>query len=362
MAYKYSVRDVKDKMNESRWGDYLRRVNGGFDGPVHTLGRSKKYDCPICSAGGGFRLTNKKNTGGDIGAWCDSCGSYTDALAIAMKIKGQSLNDVLHDVIHYLGQDLPMLEVKKRDYSKTIIAMRRLWSSASTTPSPEALKYYNFRGLKPLTSPSVKYIDSRVNRYGAVILDDGKPLKLASIVLAMTDGSGIGTLIRIFLNADGSRADQRIFNLAEAQGLKPKSVQSKPFDYTCKDDIEGCGIRLGKAEGTVYVCEGYETGLAVAEIADSSSVIACSSAHYLASVELPERVNQLVICADKDKSGAGAAGANALAEKYKHLDVVIKYPSIAIGEKKGVDFADELMSLGTDKSSGEFLSNRYKVE
>jgi hypothetical protein len=192
---------------------------------------------------------------------------------------------------------------------------------------------------------------------------NGKPLldgkggwkTWAAIVGRVSSSSGWMGLQRIYLTKDGQKADEEIRLTAEENGLigdfHGKSMLSI-------NGMVGGAVRLGKAGKVLAVGEGIETMLAVSiGLVGFMSVAAAGTATLLNSMEIPDRVERLLIFADKDVNDAGLNAAEALREKQRHLrEVEILMPDMAIPDgKKGIDWLD---SLNQDANVLSTLINR----
>jgi hypothetical protein len=72
----------------------------------------------------------------------------------------------------------------------------------------------------------------------------------------------------------------------------------------------GGAVRLANpntADGLLGICEGIETGLAAMQLAPGLAVWAALSTSGMRAIEIPESIKNVVILADKDETGEGAA-------------------------------------------------------
>ena len=98
--------------------------------------------------------------------------------------------------------------------------------------------------------------------------------------------------------------------------------------------VSGGAVRLAKARGTLAVTEGIETGLAVMTATDIPTWAALS-ASGMASLAVPDELDELVICADFDEAGIDAA--ESLARRMNHRVPTVR---VAIPDTYGEDWAD----------------------
>ena len=103
-----------------------------------------------------------------------------------------------------------------------------------------------------------------------------------------------------------------------------------------------CAVRLAEPEEHLIVCEGLETGLAIAGECDIA--VWCSlTAGNMERIAIPPQVTRVVIAADKDRSGRGELAANAFAQRFEGIRVQIATPPGPIAEgSKGQDWLDEI--------------------
>lgn len=102
--------------------------------------------------------------------------------------------------------------------------------------------------------------------------------------------------------------------------------------------VTGGAVRLGKASpaSPLPLTEGIETALAC-QISTSWPAWACLSAHGIAAVVLPSDAQQVVIAADNDAAGLGAAARAA--ERFEAEGRAVR---IAAPPVPGTDWADVL--------------------
>jgi phage/plasmid primase-like uncharacterized protein len=101
--------------------------------------------------------------------------------------------------------------------------------------------------------------------------------------------------------------------------------------------VKGGAVRLRTHAATLAICEGIETGLAVSQ-SMCISVWCALSASNLPNVNLPDDVQNVVICADHDIAGLQAA--ERAATRYQNEGRAV---SVATPPEPGQDFNDLLM-------------------
>jgi P4 family phage/plasmid primase-like protien len=129
-------------------------------------------------------------------------------------------------------------------------------------------------------------------------------------------------------------------------GGEPRKRADGPWGEAKKarGPIGGGAVRLSpidRGNGVLLLCEGIETGLALAA-ATGYGVWACVSANGLQTLalrpadvdRLTGRVKRIIIAGDTDRSGTGQraarAAAAAIAEAHPHLAVCIALPSLDV--------------------------------
>lgn len=186
-----------------------------------------------------------------------------------------------------------------------------IWNHAAPAAGTLAEAYLAWRGILPPFPPDI--------RFQRLHCDDLGPLPC--LVAAVRDVAGEPTGIqRIWLAHDGR---------GKAKVERPKRSLGT---------VKGGAIRLGEldASGVVTVCEGPEDGLSLREMLGGPVWVA-AGASFLAAMQFPADVQAVVIAADNDPAGEGAARDAALAFAGRGLSVRIVRP--LAGFK---DFNDEL--------------------
>ena len=217
-------------------------------------------------------------------------------------------------------------------------AIEAVWNASLSLTQKEslaipALKYLRSRGICPRDGwgsnalrvhPGLTYFDAQDQLVGI----------FPCLVAAIKDPQGrLVTLHRTYLSVDGRKAKVDVV----------KKIMPVPNGQT----IKGGAIRLGDPTDTLGVAEGIETALSVSRLTHQVcwSVI---SEGGMRTFEIPEGIKNLVIYADKDRSGVGRKAASELANKAKArgINVTIKEPPMPIpAGAKGVDFNDYLRRI-----------------
>jgi putative DNA primase/helicase len=151
--------------------------------------------------------------------------------------------------------------------------------------------------------------------------EDGQRTYHPAMVAQVDNPSGRAvTLHRTYLTLDGRKTDVP----------SPKKLMSPAIPGATR----GGAIRLYPAGETLAVTEGIESALAV-RLATGLRVWAGICAGGMARLIVPPEVHLIVICADHDSAGLGAARALARRLLAEHRRVKMLTPNI-----QGADWAD----------------------
>ncbi len=153
-------------------------------------------------------------------------------------------------------------------------------------------------------------------------------------------GSKFPAMIAAVVDRDGAFLGvHQTFVARDGHGKAPVDTAKKMLG-----PIRGGAVRLGPLSRKIAVTEGIETGLAVAN-ATGLTVWAALSGGGIANLELPDGVEEVVVCADNDANHVGIEAANKLAERLHPLGVVV-HGTMPL--EVGTDFADMLLSHGVE--------------
>ena len=256
----------------------------------------------------------------------DGAASYQKSLWMVRKVDSPA---------EQAEKDRKRREDEEREAVPKREAIEAVWNASLSLTRKEslaipALKYLCSRGICPRDGwgsnvlrvhPGLTYFDAQDKLVGI----------FPCLIAAVKDPQGrLVTLHRTYLSADGRKAKVDVV----------KKIMPVPNGQT----IKGGAIRLGEPTDTLGVAEGIETALSVSRLTHQVcwSVI---SEGGMRTFEIPFGIKNLVIYADKDRSGVGRKAALELAKKAKArgINVKVKEPpmSIPVGAK-GVDFNDYL--------------------
>lgn len=173
---------------------------------------------------------------------------------------------------------------------------------------------------------------------------DTKLLTPALIVPIRNIDNEISAIARIFLDKNGNQLNTTYENiLGEIKKAAPKLNFGGMKDagvMISKTDFKGSDV--------VYIAEGIETALSVAEAIPHQTIFASLSVSHLQNMPIPKNTQKIILCADED--GASANSERALiktANRYceRGYTVQIAYPSRVPNLDK-TDFNDVLKDAG----------------
>jgi putative DNA primase/helicase len=300
---------------------------------------NKHGPCPLGCQGETnkrFRFDNKGNRGTFI---CNSCGAG-DGVRLISLFKGwsdaETFKQMKGDSVVLESKKKPFLAPveKPKDVVKLKAKLQALWDACLPIKGTPAELYLQRRvpGLDISTistsmrfHPALEYWEQVSKGKWEVT---GRHPALVARVVGM-DGIPF-TLHRTFLTKDGYKA-------------QVEEVKKQMESYR---KLSGEAIRLNVAKGNsrvLLVAEGIETGFAVATSTDNKHEV-WSGMNYsnLAKLQIPDRFEKVIICADRDKIGKqgfrpGEHGAELLAERIRASG---KNALIRVPKDEGVDFCD----------------------
>jgi len=163
-------------------------------------------------------------------------------------------------------------------------------------------------------------------------------------------------LTRIFLNPDGSQYK------AVYQDEQGKTQKANPKLSLGSMGQGGVVVQAGLDPRTLWVAEGVETALSVAQAKPTQTVIASLSLSRFKSIGIQPGVERVVICADHDGQDANSyKSVVAAAEHYlkQGLQVFIAMPYGVEGQKQ--DFNDVLKQGGLSRVQ-EVLDQKREIK
>jgi putative DNA primase/helicase len=167
---------------------------------------------------------------------------------------------------------------------------RRLLRESHPAADTLAQNYLRSRGLTMRVPPSLRFHSNLRHPTGA---------KFPAMVGCVQNCIGqIVAIHRTFLNKDGSGK----------ANVQPAKMMLGP--------CVGCAVRFAKPASVIAIAEGIETALSIAQACPHLAVWAALSAPGIRALQLPEVVQELIICADNDPNGTGERAAKAAAMRF----------------------------------------------
>lgn len=312
-----------------RWSEIIRSLAPHLSSMVE---RERRHGpCPLCGGKDRARCHNDFQESG--GVLCGQCGGGADGLATLQWGNDWSFREALEAVASYLGltsgnTPTPRLpEPKpqpKKDWALERKRLEKIWEQSE--PNIFRLdEYFGSRGISIFTPPTLR-LHSSLSYY-----HKGSPVSYPCMIAQIILDDEIVGLHRTWLDPDG---------FGKAPCSQPKKT------WKCADSMTGGAIRLYDIERgkPLILTEGLETALAAGEIT-GLSVWSCVNSSMLEKVKLPENIESVIICGDKDRNGAGQRAAEKLAERLisEGREVKISSPPMEIPDgEKGVDWLDFL--------------------
>jgi putative DNA primase/helicase len=345
MSDPMTPREMKSRVNQS---DMLVALSPSMTLAVEKIG--KHVPCPVHGGKDGFRVKHA-NDGALLGI-CNSChdGKWLDVYDLIAWINGGSLAETFRACQDYAGNDRlavrPRLQVRPdKPDSKKYKNIVETWERGNPIAdgSPQCL--YLQRRLRQefrwefdaLRSSALPYWDYSGD---GVVCSGVFPVILAKVT---DEQDNLINVHRIYLTTDGDKA-----SVSSPKKMMPSYLAGNTLGCTVKLSSEAKGEKL-------YCCEGVETGIAIFNgLAKKSEVWCALTAGSLKRLTIPDWVNELMICADKDHSGTGEQAANVLAQSFLGAEqstrkVKILTPTIPIPcGLKGVDWLDQLSMEAVD--------------
>lgn len=326
--YKINAKSVKEQAS-GKWLEILPLLDARLADAVARAG--KHVPCPIHGGKDGFRLyANDANGGGA----CNTCGTFADGFAVLQWLQGISFYSAISEVSAVLSGNVPThektqntsiheaIKPKKNDY---IGAIKYLLDTSSKSPNQAAKQYYINRGIGlsvNFITASIKYHDSAdVYHGGKRVVINGKPLRYPCILGLARNAHGVTGLHQIYITKDGEPAANEISQIIGSEYSKKRML----------GQFAGTAVRFARAEKNLIVCEGIETGLAIRLLTGCDSIASCGTASLMGVVDIPDRVENLLIYADNDT--AGRAAAEKLQKREQHnRSVEIIAPDACVGD------------------------------
>ena len=324
--YRIDAKSIKEQAS-GRWLEILQLLDARLSDAVARAG--KHVPCPIHGGKDGFRLYPNDQNGGGA---CNTCGTFADGFAILQWLRGCSFYQSLTLVAELLNNGTVPASTSNAPTNQNnergngyVSAMKYLLDTSSLTPNAAARAYYERRGIASnFITNSLKYHDSAdVYHNGRRVVIEGKPLRYPCILGIARNARGVTGLHQIYVTSSGEPAANEISQIIGSEYSKKRMI----------GQFAGTAVRFASAGKTLIVCEGIETGLAIRLLTGCDSIAACGTAALLSGVDVPERVEHLLIYADNDAAGMAAA-EKLLAREQSKRRVEIRIPA------NGCDYLD----------------------
>ena len=336
--YKVNAKAVKEQAR-GRWLEILPLLDARLSDAVARAG--KHVPCPSHGGKDGFRLyANDQNGGGA----CNTCGTFADGFAILQWLRCCSFFEALQLVAELLNNGIvpaptsnaPTNQNRANERGNGYMgAMKYLLNTSSRTPNRAARAYYERRGIAQTSdfiTNSLKYHDSAdVYHNGKRVVISGKPLRYPCILGLARNARGVTGLHQIYLTKSGEPATNEISQIIGSEYSKKRML----------GQFSGTAVRFARAEKTLIVCEGIETGLAIRLLTGCNSIAACGTAALLSGVDVPDCVERLLIYADNDNAGINAA--NKLKTRLIGCNVTVRLPPNQINGNYCRDWLDAVV-------------------
>lgn len=317
--YKTNAKAVKEQAR-GRWLEILPSLDARLADAVARAG--KHVPCPVHGGKDGFRLYADDQNGGGA---CNTCGTFADGFAVLQWLRGCSFYESLQLVAELLNngtvpdQPEPSRVAPVERGNGYVGAMKYLLDTSSRTPNRAARSYYERRGIaSEFITNSLKYHDNAdVYHNGKRVVINGKPLRYPCILGLARNARGVTGLHQIYVTKSGEPAANEISQIIGSEYSKKRMI----------GQFAGTAVRFAKAEKTLIVCEGIETGLAIRLLTGCDSIAACGTAALLSGVDVPDCVENLLIYADNDAAGLAAAEKLRKSEQA-HRTVSVILPTI----------------------------------
>jgi hypothetical protein len=224
---------------------------------------------------------------------------------------------------------------REPDYEKNRQRLIKTWRAAFPLDHPKAAParaYLKYRGLEELVErgdlpaavrchPSLSYWDNTDEQPKIT----GRFPALVACIKSSNSGRAVA-LHRTYLSPDG-------------RGKAPVTSPKKLMPPTQPNALTGAAIPLYPITGDeLAVAEGIETAMAV-RLATGLPVWSAVSAFGLKSLFVPDALQHVLICADRDAHGVGEHAAHTLANQLTHAG---KHVRLMIPERVGTDWLDVL--------------------
>jgi hypothetical protein len=274
---------------------------------LHRSGHQWRGACWCCGYSNSFVLADGKH--GPIG-WCASCQNR-EAIAVALgRPQGAHTTVPQHN--------------NAADVQARVERAERVWRGSMPLPDTPGAAYLFLRGIGHLVACADLRFHSACSHPSGTL---ERPVRQPALVAAVRDVTGkfVG-VHRTYLRRDGSGKAE----------VEPAKASLGP--------ISGAAVRLAPIEqvlelGKLVVAEGIESAASAALLLRLPAWAAMSAGNLAKHLELPEDASNVVIAADPDGAGRGAAYDAWLRWKAEGRHIQIAMP-----DREGCDFNDMLLA------------------
>lgn len=204
-------------------------------------------------------------------------------------------------------------QAERQDAEKRSQRALNCWKETVPIEGTPAERYLReFRGITAALPSSLRFHPEAWH---------GPTARRLPAMVALIEGLELPAIHRTYLASDGAGKAQ----------VEPNKMM-----------LGGCAgghVEIAKAEGPLVICEGIETGLALASglLSCPATIWAALSTSGMTSLHLPEWVHRLTVATDGDAAGRQAGEALATRAKARGWQVSI------LPAPQGRDWADVLM-------------------
>lgn len=281
--------------------------------------------------------------------YCFSCGEGGDAIAYIRRLTGASFSEAMAEINcsewkttagpladRWIEKQADQARRDEQTRAQKIAAGRKVWAGAGPIAGTLGEAYLLGRGLAAPFPPTLRFNpELRVRLETA----DGrtKSATMPAMIAAVQGARGqVQTVHRTYLDQAGGKADL----IGGAKRLHGPA--------------RGAAVRLTPMRSELWLTEGIETGLAIAESVraagmDQVAVWAAISTVGLVNLEFAAGAtpSRILICADHDASGAGETYATRAVARFQSMGLSAAW---RMPKTLGVDWLDQ--ALGNQDGKG----------
>ncbi|MBP6103533.1 MAG: relaxase domain-containing protein [Gammaproteobacteria bacterium] len=329
---------------------------------TQLLGKPKKVNSTDARWPGTLSLKLKGDKAGAWARWSTGDKGY-GLVSLYKVVHGVSWKESLKAMAAMCGLSPEMTQHTPPSPKRSPIAQRNVASEEAAKQERIQWAQTVYKsGIPVVGTLAEKYLREHRSIQGALPEDfryspalkhlDTKQLTPALMAPLRDKDHRITGMVRIFLNADGSKLEARY---KDDQGQWQKATTKANLGIA-----EHSGVIVQQGQGTLWVAEGIETALSIAEAMPHQKVMASTSVDRLRTIPVGPEIHTVVLCADKDE--AGSQTFKSLIKAVEHHLSQDKKVFIAMpqGAEK-CDFND-LMQQGGVLAVKEALDRRVEIK